>query len=204
MPPSAMPWYRSTVIIGALVSIISKVLVMTGLIGDIAPGDQEQLVSIIVLLAGGLGDLFAITARVRQKHAPAITGSTTIDAAGRVVPVFLALLLLPAMLGGCATLPPPAPATAANQTTLDEQAGRLVNIAYTAAAKAAALSIQTGLVRDPATVKRIGELDQRAFAAVQAVNRAYKAANASSYMTALTEARAAIEQLVSAVTGDKP
>ena len=46
----------------------------------------------------------------------------------------------------------PAPAAIADQTKVDEQTGIAVTLAYTAAAKATALAIETGLVKDPVTI----------------------------------------------------
>jgi hypothetical protein len=75
--PVAIPWYRSKIIVGAAISIIAKVLVMAGVINDLAPEDSENLANIIVLVAGGIGDLLAIGARITQKRAPDITVATT-------------------------------------------------------------------------------------------------------------------------------
>jgi hypothetical protein len=90
------------------------------------------------------------------------------------------------------------PVEVANRTKVDEQAGITVTLAYTAAAKAAALSIEVGLVKDPATIKRIGVLDQQAYAAVLAVRQAYLAANASGYLAALSQANAALKSFMAA------
>lgn len=73
MFPQTLPWYRSQVIVAALVSIITKVLVGFGLIGEIAPEVNEQLTSTIVLVIGGIADLWALRARLVQKAAPDIT-----------------------------------------------------------------------------------------------------------------------------------
>lgn len=75
--PSAMPWYRSKIIVGAAISIITKLLVASGVIAELTPADSENLANLIVLVAGGIGDLVAIGARVTQKAAPAITAATT-------------------------------------------------------------------------------------------------------------------------------
>lgn len=73
MYPETLPWYRSHVIIAAAISVLSKLLVGFGVIGEIAPEDEEQLTSLIVLVIGGLADLWAMRARVVQKAAPQIT-----------------------------------------------------------------------------------------------------------------------------------
>lgn len=90
------------------------------------------------------------------------------------------------------------PAAVANQTVLDEKGAIAVETAYTAAAKAAALAIRTGVVSDPNTIRRIGELDNRAYAAVQATRAAYNAGNASSYLGAFNQANVAVKAMLSA------
>lgn len=96
---------------------------------------------------------------------------------------------------------PAGPAAISDATKIDEQAALTVTLAYTAAARAAALAIETGLVKDRATIARIGALDRRAYAAVQAAERAYRAGNAASFAAALVDARAAIGILLSSVKG---
>ncbi len=107
-------------------------------------------------------------------------------------------------LSGCTTIAPAAlqPVTYADQTKIDEQVGLTVTLAYTAAARAAALAISTGLVKDRATIARIGHLDQRAYNAVLAVRAAYEAGNSANYLSALTQAQAAIADLLAAVKGN--
>lgn len=73
MTPYTLPWYRSQVIMAALLSIISKVMVGFGVISEIAPEDSEQLTNLLVLVAGGLADIWAMRARITQKAAPPIT-----------------------------------------------------------------------------------------------------------------------------------
>lgn len=73
MFPQTLPWYRSQVIVSAAISILSKLLVGFGVIGEIAPDDAEQLSDTIVLIIGGLADLWAMRARITQKAAPPIT-----------------------------------------------------------------------------------------------------------------------------------
>lgn len=96
---------------------------------------------------------------------------------------------------------PTSPSAVADRTKVDEQAGITVTLAYTAASKAAALAIRTGLVTSAATIKRIGELDTKAYAAVVAVHDAYKAANAASYGAAIAKANAVIGELVALAGG---
>ena len=73
MYPSTLPWYRSQIVVAALVSILTKLLVGFGVIGEIAPEVNEELASTLVLVIGGIADLVAIRSRVTQKAAPSIT-----------------------------------------------------------------------------------------------------------------------------------
>lgn len=75
MFPSTLPWYRSQVIVAAIVSILTKLLVGFGLIGEIAPEVNEELTNTLVLVIGGIADLVAIRSRVTQKAAPSITAT---------------------------------------------------------------------------------------------------------------------------------
>jgi hypothetical protein len=70
---TSLPWYRSKIIIGAIISITTKVLVVSGLVSQIAPEDSEALTNLLVLLGGGVGDLMALVARLMQKAAPPIS-----------------------------------------------------------------------------------------------------------------------------------
>ena len=72
MFPSEMPWYRSKIIIGAVISVITKLLVATGVIDGAI--DDAALTDIILLLIGGVADLYIMYQRWTQKAAPAITG----------------------------------------------------------------------------------------------------------------------------------
>lgn len=93
---------------------------------------------------------------------------------------------------------PASPGSVASQTVLDEKGAIAVETAYTAAAKAAALAIRTGVVSDPNTVRRIGELDNRAYASVKATRAAYNAGNASSYLMAFNQANTAVKAMFNA------
>lgn len=200
--PVAMPWWRSKVIVGAGISIILKVLVLTGLTQEIAPADQTQIIDLVMLVISGIGDLVAIGARVTQKYAPAIRASGPTRMGANFVPMLAMALVLPLALAGCASFNPgEGPRTYADQTLVDEQAGYAITTAYTAAAEAASLAIETGLVTDPEAITRIGQLNDRAYAFVLGVRQAYEAGNSTDYVTALREARMAIDDLVAAVSG---
>jgi hypothetical protein len=68
-----LPWYKSKIIIGALISMIGKILVLSGVVSKFAPEDADALTNVILLLISGVGDLIAITSRVVQKTAPPIS-----------------------------------------------------------------------------------------------------------------------------------
>lgn len=86
----------------------------------------------------------------------------------------------------------PPPVTVADKTILDEKAAIGAETAYTLAARAATLAIKAGLVSNPATIRRIGELDNQAFLALAGVRAAYRAGNAVAYVQAFNEAKRAI------------
>jgi hypothetical protein len=111
-----------------------------------------------------------------------------------------AILLAAALaLSACAPASlPDSPAEVADSTVLDEKAAIGAELSYTAAAKAAALAIRSGAVTSPATIKRIGELDRQAYAAVVATRAAYSAGNADSYAEAFTTAQQAVTDLLAA------
>lgn len=103
-------------------------------------------------------------------------------------------------LAGCATTAVPVgPAPIANQTVLDEKVAISAELAYTAAVRAAALAIRTGVVSDAATIRQIGELDRKAKAAVGAVRSAYDAGNAASFTAAFAGAQSAITAILALV-----
>lgn len=123
----------------------------------------------------------------------------------RFVPPELKMILMIAlvapmlMLAGCQpTGIPTSPGQIANQTVLDEKGAIAVETAYTAAARAAALAIRSGLVTDSTKIARIGQLDRQAFAAVQSVRAAYNTGNASSYQSAFLQAQTAVSNLLAA------
>lgn len=72
----ALPWYKSTIIVSALVSLVTKVLVLTGIITDLSPEDSAVITNAIVLIAGGIADIVAVKSRVVQKVAPSIVTSS--------------------------------------------------------------------------------------------------------------------------------
>ncbi len=104
-------------------------------------------------------------------------------------------------LTGCqtpSTAIPSSPGQIASQTVLDEKGAIALTVGYTAASRAAALAIRVGVVTDSTKIAKIGELDRKAFALVQAVHAAYESANAASYTDAFNKAQAAIAELLAA------
>lgn len=112
-------------------------------------------------------------------------------------------LLAALSLSGCAALPalmgvPVSPAAVADRTVLDERIAISVETAYSAAAEAATVAIRANLVSAD-QARRIADLDNQAYAAVQATRRAYDAGNATSYSQAAGQALPLVRQLVALV-----
>lgn len=118
--------------------------------------------------------------------------------------LLFACALVCAPLAACTTTgglaPPPAPATVANATILDEQVGQGVELAYAAFRTALEFAVDTGRLKGAAAT-RAAALDNRAFAATQAVQAAYRAGNSAGYLAAAKEARAAIAAALAAIKG---
>lgn len=70
--PDNLPWYKSKVIVGAMISMIAKLAVVSGLVNEVSPEDSETLTNTVVLVISGVGDLMAFFARITQKAAPPI------------------------------------------------------------------------------------------------------------------------------------
>lgn len=71
MYPDSLPWYKSRIILGAIVSVLTKILVVTGVLDTTF--DDAALTEALLLAFGGLADLWIIVQRARQKAAPEIT-----------------------------------------------------------------------------------------------------------------------------------
>ncbi|OHC96388.1 MAG: hypothetical protein A2792_00095 [Sphingomonadales bacterium RIFCSPHIGHO2_01_FULL_65_20] len=94
---------------------------------------------------------------------------------------------------------PQAPEEIADATVLDEQVALSVELAYQATAIAAKAAADSGTLKGERAAQ-IATLDRRAFAAVQAVRKAYDAGNARSYGEAVAIARVEIAALLRLVT----
>ena len=68
-----MPWYKSKIIVGALLAVLAQILSGTGAIAVVTPDDQARLADLIVQLVGAVGAILALGARLTQKRAPSIT-----------------------------------------------------------------------------------------------------------------------------------
>lgn len=71
MFPSELPWYKSRIIIGAIVSISMKILVATGVLGSAL--DDKAVTDAALLIIGGAADLYIMYHRATQKAAPILT-----------------------------------------------------------------------------------------------------------------------------------
>ena len=105
--------------------------------------------------------------------------------------------LMPMLMGA----PLPAPASAANNTVLDEQLATTVELAYQTEAELLAIAGRAGFLTADQKAK-LRDLDNRAYRAVLATRAAYKAGNAPDYFSAASEARSAIAQTVSVIKGN--
>lgn len=107
------------------------------------------------------------------------------------------------LLSGCAgmlsalTAPPP-PSALANKTVLDEQGDYAVQLAYKAARTYLEFKVDSGKLKG-AAARSAADFDNKAFAAISVVHRAYLAGNSNDYDAALTEARAAVAELLAAL-----
>ena len=68
-----LPWYRSKIIVGALVSIACAILAQTGLVTAITGEQQGGIVDLILLAGTIIGGSTAVGARVTQRWVPSIT-----------------------------------------------------------------------------------------------------------------------------------
>lgn len=213
--PTAMPWYRSKIIIGAAVSISLKLLVVFGLIDEIAPTDQAELIELIALLVSAIGDTVALGSRVTQKHAPEITKSTTsylprnnLSQRGHTKPknrnFMIGLILLPLtgmmlMLSACnpqlQDFQTEAPAPLAEKV-IDENTLILAYESFEFALDGVNLAIDTRLITPGSTTAlNIANTIDDIQAALNAADEARLAANTKNYAEAITRARNSIAKL---------
>lgn len=73
MYPNTLPWYKSKIIVGAAVSLITKLLVIFGLLDGTF--DDAAATDAILLVVGVLADIVIAVSRKTQKAAPTITAS---------------------------------------------------------------------------------------------------------------------------------
>lgn len=72
-PYDSVSWYRSKTIVGAIISGLTKVLVISGAVEAVAPEQEEALSTAIVLAIGGVMDLWIIINRITSNHSGDIT-----------------------------------------------------------------------------------------------------------------------------------
>ena len=115
-----------------------------------------------------------------------------------LLPLVLMLASCGPLLAGFAAPQIPPPVQIANATTLDEQGALGVELAYKAARIAIEVGVDAGLIKGERAA-RLAVIDDKAYAAVRVARRAYQAGNAADYVTALSQARLAIADLVALV-----
>ena len=120
---------------------------------------------------------------------PGCGDKTPLASAGDLAPIT-------ATVADAAKVPPPA--TVANKTALDEQLGRGVELAYKAFRLLMEARVDSGKLTGAKAVA-VADLDNKAFKATQAVQAAYRTANAVSYSDAVKQANAAIAAALAAI-----
>lgn len=114
----------------------------------------------------------------------------------KILLAFAALSLVP--LGACETIS--TPSEISDTTKLDEQGAIGVNLAYKAFRLSVETGVEAGLIKPGSELAiKIADADNKAFAAVQAVDAAYRAGNSQSYADAVARANAAIAAAVAIV-----
>lgn len=75
MTPANMPWYKSRILVGVLLSAALKALVLLGVTGEVAAADEAAWLDIALLVASFVGDALAAQGRLTQTAAPTITAT---------------------------------------------------------------------------------------------------------------------------------
>ena len=75
--PANLPWWKSRVIVGALISAVFKLVFAVLVVFDVdvpfTADDMQPVADALVLLVSLVGDAMAAQARVVQKAAPPVT-----------------------------------------------------------------------------------------------------------------------------------
>jgi hypothetical protein len=103
-------------------------------------------------------------------------------------------------LGACATIPSTSPAAYANTTKADEQAVVTAELAYKSWRLAVETGVSSGLIKGQLAGKVAG-IDNQLYSALQAVERAYSAANSADLAAALGNFNTALTVGYSAIGG---
>lgn len=103
-----------------------------------------------------------------------------------------AAILASASLSSCAALHvPPAPATVADASKLDERLGIGAEVAYTTAAKLGTALARARLI----DVVHFKALDKKAYSALLITREAYKAGNAKSYADGVAAVQSIVKDI---------
>lgn len=155
---NAIPWYRSTVLVSAVASIVFQVLTMLGKADAFPPevvtASVEAVFQVVALVAAGI----AAIARLRSKVQPITAGSAPGAGASALV---LALVLPLVLLAGCTGT-----RAAYSAAAKAEHVERLEATAYVVAEHYAAVR------QEAAQLRATGRLTGSALAAVQAADKA--------------------------------
>lgn len=73
--PETLPWWKSRVIVGVLISAIFKLLFIVGITDEVDDATVESIIEAVLLGASFIGDFIAGNARVVQTAAPKITAT---------------------------------------------------------------------------------------------------------------------------------
>lgn len=116
----------------------------------------------------------------------------------RKIALTLALFCAVPLTSGCVTVP--SPAALANTTKLDEQGVNTAELAYKAWRIAVETGVNAGQIKGQ-LAQRVAGFDNQLYSALQAVESAYNAGNASDYKTAVANFNTALTVANSALGG---
>ena len=189
-PTNAKPWYQSSTIIGALVSLLCTAAGAFGV--AIAPELQGELTNILIAAGGVVGAALTVYGRIKASRPIALRGG------GTAAKVAVALLLLTSLTFGgpvaCASY-------ALSQAEASTPAQRLyaVHADYNTALAAAVAYAESPLA-DRDVVRVIERLADQAIGAIRAARAAMLAGEDARVAVAIAAANAAVAELAAYVT----
>jgi len=68
-----LPWYKSGIMVGLIVSLLLKAAVVSGLVTEVSDEQAAAVTNAVVLVLSGLADLWAMRGRLTQQGSPTIT-----------------------------------------------------------------------------------------------------------------------------------